>query len=247
MSIAAFCSACGHRAESEARFCSACGRPLDELPDEVLELAPDDVIGVLPAEPAAAPADAAPADAAPADAAPAMPGGPAQAAPGPKMLMPYFPVAIHKLIVMSVCTLGVYQLYWAYQHWKRIKLTTGEKLSPFWRALFGGLWSFSMFRRIKRSSEENAFTPWWQPDLLAILYLAVAGPLWRLPGPWWLAGYLAFLPLVPPQLAANRVNRGYAAPDVEGENGRYSGWNVVMIVVGVPLFALVVWGAFLEH
>jgi hypothetical protein len=45
-------------------------------------------------------------------------------------------------------------------------------------------------------------------------------------------------------MAANRFNHRYAAPDVEGENGRYSGWNIVMIVIGAPLMALVVWAAF---
>jgi len=35
--------------------------------------------------------------------------------------LPLFPVATHKFIVLSICTLGIYELYWCYQNWKRIK------------------------------------------------------------------------------------------------------------------------------
>ena len=44
---------------------------------------------------------------------------------------PYFSVATHKFVAMSICTFGIYELYWFYQTWKTMRDATGEKLSPF--------------------------------------------------------------------------------------------------------------------
>ena len=52
---------------------------------------------------------------------------------------PYFPVATHKFVVLSICTLGLYDLYWFYQNWQRVRRRTREDLSPFWRAAFAPL------------------------------------------------------------------------------------------------------------
>ncbi len=60
--------------------------------------------------------------------------------PSAQMTCPLFPVATHKFIVLSVCSLGIYELYWCYQNWKRLKQASGERLSPFWRAVFAPLW-----------------------------------------------------------------------------------------------------------
>ena len=49
---------------------------------------------------------------------------------------PFFTASVLKLIVMSVCTMGIYQLYWFYKNWKLIKDRTGQKIRPFWRAFF---------------------------------------------------------------------------------------------------------------
>ena len=37
----------------------------------------------------------------------------------------YFPVSTTKLIVMSVCSFGLYESYWFYKHWKQIKDNSG--------------------------------------------------------------------------------------------------------------------------
>ena len=62
---------------------------------------------------------------------------------------PFFPVPTHKFVVLSICTLGIYELYWAYKNWQRIRLASGETLDPFWRAFFAPFWGFSLFRRVR--------------------------------------------------------------------------------------------------
>ena len=53
--------------------------------------------------------------------------------------LPYFEVALGKVVVMSLVTFGLYELYWMYQQWKRVKIRTMEDLSPFWRTFFAPL------------------------------------------------------------------------------------------------------------
>lgn len=38
--------------------------------------------------------------------------------------LPYFEVALGKFVVMSLVTFGLYELYWMYQQWKRLKTRT---------------------------------------------------------------------------------------------------------------------------
>ncbi len=155
---------------------------------------------------------------------------------------PFFGVSLTKLVVMSVCTFGLYQLYWCYKQWQAERKQSHEDLSPFWRAFFAPLWGFSLFDRIRSAAEFRRVEVTWSPNWLGFAFLILMW-LWRLPDPYWLVSYLSFLPLLPVQSAVNRLN-SVAAPDAP-RNASYSGANVVMIVVGALLVALAIVGAFL--
>ena len=40
----------------------------------------------------------------------------------------FFTTSPLKLIVMSICTMGIYDLYWFYKNWKLVRERTGQKL-----------------------------------------------------------------------------------------------------------------------
>lgn len=44
----------------------------------------------------------------------------------------YFAVSATKFIVMSACTLGLYEVFWFYKNWQRVKEKTGAQMMPFW-------------------------------------------------------------------------------------------------------------------
>ena len=69
--------------------------------------------------------------------------------------------------------------------------------------------------------------------------------MWRLPDPYWLVSYLSFLPLLVVQRAVNALSAA-VAPAAD-RNDRYSGANVVIIVLGAILFVLVILGAFVPN
>ena len=156
----------------------------------------------------------------------------------------FFPVATHKFVVLSICTFGFYELYWAYRNWQRIQAASGETLSPFWRACFATLWNFSLFGRIRDRVTHDGTTADWSPPFLATCYLLLYG-LTQLPNPWWLISYATFLPLVPVQKATQQFNEQNNVN--EDLNSNYSGINVAVIILGGILVSLAVFGSFLPE
>lgn len=57
----------------------------------------------------------------------------------------FMTLPIWKLVVLSLITFGLYEIVWFYKYWKTIKDSNGEKISPFWRALFAGFSGFWLF------------------------------------------------------------------------------------------------------
>jgi quinol-cytochrome oxidoreductase complex cytochrome b subunit len=151
---------------------------------------------------------------------------------------PFFPVATHKFIVLSIFSFGLYGLYWSYQHWKRVGAESAEILSPFWRAFFAPLWNFMLFGDIRNAALTSGLKVRWHTGVLAGSYLLLSSSS-RLPDPWSLLTLCAFVPLVPVQLAAERINALHGASVQESRNTKYSAANIILITCGgVLLFVL---------
>jgi hypothetical protein len=152
----------------------------------------------------------------------------------------FFAVGVGKLAVMSFVTLGFYELFWCYWQWKAASRISGEKLLAPVRALFAGVTSYFLFKRINAQGERHGVSIAAGPLAFAFFIMTA---LWRLPDPYWLICEFSFLPLLPVQAAINRIN-AETAPDLD-PNTRFSGWNIFGIVVGLVFFALVIVGMFI--
>jgi len=152
---------------------------------------------------------------------------------------PQFAVSRAKLVVMSLCTLGLYEIYWAYKQWDAIRRREQESMMPFWRAIFAPLWGFSLFPRLQKLAASHGTDPGFSGSALALAYFIIT-VAWRLPDPWWLVSFFAWLPLLPVQRAVNELN-ATLAPEAP-RNDSYSGLNILMIVVGGVLLVLAVLG-----
>jgi hypothetical protein len=127
---------------------------------------------------------------------------------------PCFPVSLLKLTVMSICTFGLYELYWFYENWKLIKQRQRSNIVPFWRAFFAPFFCYQCFDEIREEARKLGLTPLPPAGPLAagwIITIVLGG---RLPDPYWLVTFLAFVFILPVQALANRINsiaRVYAA------------------------------------
>lgn len=124
---------------------------------------------------------------------------------------PLFAVSTRRFIVMSLCTIGLYPLYWCYQNWRRVRISSSEDLSPLWRAVFAPLWGFSLFRRIRDRAAAAGVPIAWDSNLLATIYL-LFGMAGMLPEPWSFISLFSFVAIIPVQRTAQRVNARLADP-----------------------------------
>ena len=152
----------------------------------------------------------------------------------------YFPVSKLKLILMSLCTLGLYELYWFYKNWKLIKTRTGQNLSPFWRAFFSIIFGYQLFKHIQVSADSNECRSSINPGWLFIGYIAL-NATWRLPDPFFIISLVTFLPLLSAQGVINDLNLK-TAPRAE-RNNRFSVTNFAVIIIGGLLIILGVVGS----
>ncbi len=174
------------------------------------------------------------------------PSAPVSDAPDSQALTasPYFHVAIWKLILMSISTVGIYLLYWHYRHWKAIKQDQDEKLWPIPRAIFYPLTGFDLYPRFHRSALGVGITPSWGPVAISIAIFILN--LLNQVSSWFdvpLLSYAALLQVIPTAMVQSTVN-GYLEsthPDVQ-RNSRLSVWNILWFVLIVVVFALSVFG-----
>jgi hypothetical protein len=155
---------------------------------------------------------------------------------------PFFAVSLAKLILLSICTFGVYEIYWFYRQWKQIAERDREAISPLARGIFTIFFCYPCFARIR---DYRAETGTGSPLAAAPLAIGWIGTtlLWRLPDPYGWLSMLALVFLIPVQLEVNKLN-AMAAPGHD-RNARFSAWNWVAVVVGGLLFLLAVGGTFL--
>lgn len=119
----------------------------------------------------------------------------ASTAPAESPEYPFQSVRMNKFVVLNLLTFGLYSIVWFFRMWNRVKRSEDGSLWPWARAVFGGVFYYSLLKRLDVRS----------PVLLAVGYFAVLAT-WRLPSTYWLASLLAFVFLIPAVRAANRLN-----------------------------------------
>lgn len=156
----------------------------------------------------------------------------------------FFTTSTFKLVLMSICTFGIYELFWFYKNWVLIKERTDQNIMPFWRAFFAPLWAYSCFKHIKSSANENNVTESLSIGLLAIVYFVLQA-LSRLPDPYWLVSLFSFTLLIPANSVALSINKHLISDFTNNET--FSGWNWLGIVLGGLLFVLGLIGTFMPE
>ena len=157
---------------------------------------------------------------------------------------PYFAVSSLKLVLMSICTGGLYQIYWYYQNWVLIKERENLDIMPFWRAFFAILFCYSLFERVHESATKLSIKKSISPGLLAISWI-IATFLFKLPPPFLLAGYFNVVFLLSVQQVVNDINESVAPS--HNKNESFTGLNILGLVVGGLFFILILFGAFLPE
>ncbi len=147
-------------------------------------------------------------------------------------------IPMRRLVVMSILSAGIYQVYWMYKNWNYLKQRGYSGIRPFWRGIFGVFFCHDLLMTIHTDFEANkilkAKFAWSGLAWGWVLLMVVAGLLhtYHIYFPSsavQLIGFFAQLPaflfLVPVQQYVNNVNLAANQPAC-----RYHGWSVGHIV-----------------
>jgi len=147
-----------------------------------------------------------------------------------------------KLILLSVCSFGFYELYWFYANWHLIKNREKLNIRPIWRAIFTVLFCYSCLSRIRTTAQSlNPLQSFPAGPLTAAYIVLLLSS--RLPDPYWLFSFLSGLCLLPVQGPVNQINK--TINPAFQENDRFTPWNIVVVVLGGLVFFLAAVGSFL--
>jgi len=150
----------------------------------------------------------------------------------------FFTVSTTKMIVMSLVTLGLYQLYWFYKNWVSIKEQTKEDMKPFWRTFFAPVWAYLCFENIKTTAIKSNIETTLPIGWLAFLYFFSCIAL-NFSDPYWVLGYLGVFLFIPVNSLALKINLQKDESFIN--NSKFSLWNwALMLIIGALVTLMIV-------
>jgi len=168
----------------------------------------------------------------------------------PQVRSPFFQTSPQKMAVLSVATLGLYQLFWFHKQWYRRK-AHGEDVIPILRTIFAVLFAYSLFQTVNREVARRL--PPDQPLAsslseplnaggLALGFFVLALLSQLLPGLLALAGLLSVVPLMIVQKKMNELHAEMGFDANAGAN--YGAGAIVALVIGGLWWLLMLIGLF---
>lgn len=82
----------------------------------------------------------------------------------------FFVVSGWRLLIMSVLTLGLYEVYWFYKNWKAVEAATGRKQHAVLSAIFAPLFSYNLFLEVKKAADDTNYDRDFSPGWRAVGY-----------------------------------------------------------------------------
>jgi hypothetical protein len=174
---------------------------------------------------------------------------------------PFFQTSLLKVALLSVATLGLYQLFWFYRQWERCR-ENGEDVSPLARSIFSVLFAYLLFESVNDEIRQRAdleiarrgpadlpaspdvpIAP-LQAGLLAFLYFAL-NVVRRIPGVpnlWIGVLLLTWVPLVIAQKKMNELHAKLGYDPAEGS--AFTAGSIAALVVGGLFWILVMIGIY---
>jgi hypothetical protein len=163
-----------------------------------------------------------------------VPGLSLESTPPPKPA--YHHVSKIKFVIYSILSLGLYDLWWFYKNWCFIRDRDESRIWPFWRAVFSIIWCYPLAKDIANAHGRANAT---MAGVVAATFVGLSLAGW-LPD-LYLAGLVAFVPLLYPVTLIDQINReqGLRGPYY----ARVRAHHVLFCGIGALLLALGLFGA----
>jgi len=140
----------------------------------------------------------------------------------------FFHISGRRLVLMSIATWGIFELYWIFRNWQYLKERDGLKIHPFWRGVFSIFFIHKLMNTIHDDPQANrSVKATFPPSVLATVWVILllvgnisskaADPMINLVG--LVVSFPSFLLFLPVQRYINAVNRQITPTPP------YTGWS----------------------
>ena len=153
-------------------------------------------------------------------------------------------VGLYKFFLLSILSLGLYQLWWTYKAWKFFKEKESLDVSPVARAIFAIFFFHSLFEKIKTYANVYGYGASYTSGLL-VAAIFILNILSRLPDPFWMLSVASVFCFIPPVSALNYAvqnSKEYAVVINNGLNYR----QLALVIVGAIFWILIIIGLMAE-
>lgn len=166
-----------------------------------------------------------------------------------------------RLVLLSIFTFGIYEIYWFYRNWKHIKIHKNLDIRPAWRTvgLFVPIYNINLIYRqfadIRDFAMESGLKTYSSPGWLTFGYILLNGiPLalldvWKLTGPAGLLGLLISLLAVWILVVVQETLNDYWKKEQPGleMRAKFSSGEIVLLVIGGIFLILMLIGTFIPE
>jgi hypothetical protein len=149
-------------------------------------------------------------------------------------------ISVNHFVILSVVTLGLYELWWIYKSWRFFQDKEKSEMMPAIRTVFSIIFLIPLFNKIFRLANNNGYKHSYSPVLLFLGFLII-DLLTLLPAPYYLFGIFSIVFLIPPFKALN-----FSFDYCEGfrivEQNHFSKRQIFLLIAGAVLWILVIIG-----
>lgn len=148
---------------------------------------------------------------------------------------------IYKIVILSILTFGFYNIVLLYNYWKVFKKKFGYAISPSCRAIFCGIYCFSLFPKLDKYIKTFNIAS-FPPILLAIFFIFLnALSSQPNPNPYSILNIFTFIIFIIIQNKINFINEQHFP------NAKQNNWSLANTLWAIPcsiLFFIYLIGTF---
>lgn len=152
-------------------------------------------------------------------------------------------ISLNKFIILSIVTMGLYQVWWAFKAWRFFMQKDHIDIMPAARAFFLIIFLYPLFEKIQSYAKLQGYSKTFSSGWMFACFF-VATLLSRLPDPYWLISILGFVFTIPAFEALNFAKRK-SNQFIVIEQEKFSTAQIIVIVIFSLFWLLIIFGFYL--
>lgn len=154
-------------------------------------------------------------------------------------------ISLKRFIVLSIISLGLYELWWIFKAWRFFAIKDHLNIMPAARAIFSIFFLYSLFKKIREYAKAQGDVQEFSAGWMYIGYILFALVFANLPDPYWLISSVSFMFLIPAFVALNHAKKQDDQLNTVIQE-KFNIAQIFVIIIGSIFWILLLIGFFLE-